>query len=527
MAESTIRVELELVDGAFITSIQRTKQSIQDLVRTVDQSSSVITRVEQRTTLLGRSANELNKALTLTRQTVANLGETFKNAADKDRMALPALMGTLKGANEALERFKKAKQAIGNATGAVSGAGGASAGQKPAAQAKVAAEAQSGAAQGGKAQRSEPLSSEAANEAFQKLGRDWTDVTARMKEASVQWMTVFSDRLHALVKTGNVKFGDLARSVAADLIRIPVQMMIVKAVTWMGDALGVKTFEAAPVGQKQAVQATAGSGEAKGGAAKDSAVTGGEAKSGDGTGGKAAEDPFDKFAREWGDSTARMKEASVGWMTDFSDRLSTFVMTGKIKFGEFARSVIADLVKIQVRELMVKSLSALFGWGTATASAPAATVGVGEGIFRTAGAGMATTPGWEGFSGAYHTGGIVGLEPTFSRFVPTSLFANAKRFHGGGFPGLSAGEVPAILKKGEGVFTPEQMAALGGLGGAGGGQQINNTVNVTVNGNGGNHEQNADLANQIGRQVQDQMKVMVLNTMRDQMRPGGLLRGGM
>lgn len=60
-----------------------------------------------------------------------------------------------------------------------------------------------------------------------------------------------------------------------------------------------------------------------------------------------------------------------------------------------------------------------------------------------------------------HSGGVVGSESTFTRSVPSSVFANAPRFH----TGMLSGEYPAILKKGESVLTPGQMAAVGGRGG--------------------------------------------------------------
>jgi len=72
------------------------------------------------------------------------------------------------------------------------------------------------------------------------------------------------------------------------------------------------------------------------------------------------------------------------------------------------------------------------------------------GIF---GGGMFGGASLSGVMGVLHEGGIVGKEGT-SRFV--SLLP---RFHSGG---LSGDEQLAVLQKGEGVFTQEQMKALGG-----------------------------------------------------------------
>lgn len=58
-----------------------------------------------------------------------------------------------------------------------------------------------------------------------------------------------------------------------------------------------------------------------------------------------------------------------------------------------------------------------------------------------------------------HSGGIAGQEHTFTRPVDPTVFRHAPRFHTGGVAG---DEVPAVLKRGEGVFTPGQMKALGG-----------------------------------------------------------------
>jgi len=55
-----------------------------------------------------------------------------------------------------------------------------------------------------------------------------------------------------------------------------------------------------------------------------------------------------------------------------------------------------------------------------------------------------------------HAGGIVGADATMMRTVPASIFSAAPRFH----HGLAPTEFPAILQRGEGVFTPAQMKAL-------------------------------------------------------------------
>ena len=72
--------------------------------------------------------------------------------------------------------------------------------------------------------------------------------------------------------------------------------------------------------------------------------------------------------------------------------------------------------------------------------------------------------------GAAHTGGVVGKEILMTRSVSPLVFTGAPKFHGGGIVG---DEVPIIAKRGEGVFTREQMKALGSSGGA--------NVNISVN----------------------------------------------
>jgi hypothetical protein len=64
-------------------------------------------------------------------------------------------------------------------------------------------------------------------------------------------------------------------------------------------------------------------------------------------------------------------------------------------------------------------------------------------------------------AGLFHQGGVVGRDGAPSRTVDAGLFLAAPRYHTGGIAGLTPDELPAILRHGEAVLTPQQMAALG------------------------------------------------------------------
>lgn len=127
------------------------------------------------------------------------------------------------------------------------------------------------------------------------------------------------------------------------------------------------------------------------------------------------------------------------------------------------------------------------------------------------------------FSAFFHTGGIVGETGRPGRMVSAGLFAGAPRFHTGG---LVAGEVPIIARKGEAVFTPEQMTNADRLIQAAqdGGPAVTQSVTVNVaGGSTGDREQDKALAERIGASVKEQLRAMMGNELRQQMRPGGML----
>jgi len=88
--------------------------------------------------------------------------------------------------------------------------------------------------------------------------------------------------------------------------------------------------------------------------------------------------------------------------------------------------------------------------------------------YRSAVVGISGMAGGTG-AGVKHTGGIMGQGGTIRQVNP-AMFAAAPRYHSGGIAGLKAGEMPAILQKGEEVLTRNdpRHAANGGKGGGDG-----------------------------------------------------------
>lgn len=131
--------------------------------------------------------------------------------------------------------------------------------------------------------------------------------------------------------------------------------------------------------------------------------------------------------------------------------------------ADVVADIIQDLTAMYLR-MAIMGLVNMMGFGGG--------FNVGGGIGTSTGTGGGFNMGGGVVSGL-HGGGIVGSESTFQRFVDMGMFNNAPRFHNG----LMPDEYPAILKRKEGVFTPEQMKALGsGNGGA-------NVVSVYVTNN--------------------------------------------
>ena len=144
---------------------------------------------------------------------------------------------------------------------------------------------------------------------------------------------------------------------------------------------------------------------------------------------------------DYADSATSAADAASGAVTQglqgMEDALVQFVTTGKLEFGNLVDSIIADLARIAVQRTITGPLSEfLFGFLDGGAAS--------EGLSFPSGS-------------LAHSGGIAGALTRARTGVDPRVFAYAPRLHRGG---LAGDEVPAILRRGEGVFTPEQMRAL-------------------------------------------------------------------
>jgi tape measure domain-containing protein len=216
----------------------------------------------------------------------------------------------------------------------------------------------------------------------------------------------------------------------------------------------------------------------------------------------AAASPIGKMAQGWADVGNNIEKTIASGANSGIDALATVLTGGKANIQQmvqqFAKGIVTDILKY--------SLSGIMG-------------SMGGGVQGILGILGKLTGGGGGLFGVAHTGGLVGGSLGY-RAIDANVFSGAPRFHSGGMVGSD--EVPIIARRGEGVFTPEQMTAMGQR--SSGAQGVTVTNHIAVNASGGSAQQNADLAQQVGVHVERIVRSTVIEELRSQQRPGNMMR---
>lgn len=154
----------------------------------------------------------------------------------------------------------------------------------------------------------------------------------------------------------------------------------------------------------------------------------------------------DSAKRMFGASTQGMENMIVNW-----------AMKGKLEVRDFTNMVLQEFYRLSIAKPVASAFSSLLSVGASALTS-----------YFTASAlpdasGQHSVQGNSDYVYDLHGGGIAGQGGSDYKPRDSSLFIDAPRYHSGtgsAGKGLAANEVPAVLLRGEGVFTQEQMANL-------------------------------------------------------------------
>jgi TP901 family phage tail tape measure protein len=196
-------------------------------------------------------------------------------------------------------------------------------------------------------------------------------------------------------------------------------------------------------------------------------------------------------------------ENALGGTVDLMEAAFT---RGREGFADMLKDMARQLIKAQVYQLLLKMVG--FAAGAMGFTATGMTSSTQAGVVAAAG-----NPASGSAKGNVFEDG------------------NMRRFAGGGVVNRYTefntrdGRRNSMAENGPEAIMPLQRTADGRLGvvGMGGGANNNFNINVAVNANGGEPAQNEDLARQIGKQIDMQVRAIVGAELRTQTRPGGTM----
>ena len=208
--------------------------------------------------------------------------------------------------------------------------------------------------------------------------------------------------------------------------------------------------------------------------------------------GQGIQDYFNSIKKGSEEVRAVVSKAFKG----MEDAIVNFVMTGKLNFADFTRSILADMARIIVRQAIMKPILSAFGFGDGGV--------VSGGTASAATGGEVTMSNFNAMGNAYGRNGIQKFARGGVVHSPTIFpFKN-----GIGLMGEAGSEAILPLKR-------TKQGKLGVESSGGGGT----VVNVSVNAGGTSAQGNTMKANQLGKMIGTAVEAELIK----QKRPGGIL----
>lgn len=302
--------------------------------------------------------------------------------------------------------------------------------------------------------------------------KQWSDFGKNFETATAGWMDSFADNLASLITTGKADFKSLATSIISDMAKMAIKWATSSIYKSLFGGGGNKTAKGAGTAAKGSKAGTGGPLNLAG------LMSGGFAEGG----------------------------SIVGPGTETSDSIMTWLSNGEYLVNAKSAKKWRPILEAMNdnNAAAAKKIKAfrrggkIVGEGTGTSDSILAKVSNGEFVVKAA----ATSKYYEVLE-AINNDALTGM--------------NLPKFATGGLVGAND-------SKGQPVNYGDRT------GGAMGAGQVNQPIsissNVTVNAAGGTPEQNADLAKQVSKSVESNIRQLVTSEMMKQMRPGGLLRQG-
>lgn len=240
---------------------------------------------------------------------------------------------------------------------------------------------------------------------------------------------------------------------------------------------------------------------------------------------KGATSAFSNYLESARNIAGQTRDLFTNAFSSMEDSIVNFAITGKGSFGDFTKSVLADMARIATRTAASEGLSALFGLA---ASAAGSYFGGGASSAGSTQAGYTGTdlsgftPGSIQAKGGAWSGGV-------QMFANGGAFTNSIVSKPTAF-GMAGGGIGVMGEAGEEAIMPLTRTAGGQLGvraisggGSGGGNVYNFPVAVSVQTTGDGGATTTEDTTQLGRGIQQAAKTEAETAIARGLQPGGAI----